>query len=248
MSLRRGVGLAAFDHHQRTQQQYSDLGSSIVATHVSELTDQLVRFQSALQHFAQSHADEIRSDPMFRSEFVKMCAAIGVDPLASSAANKRGSFWAELLGNDVNDFFFELAVRIIEVCRRTKDQNGGLIPVDEVRDRLNTPPGRQHQPVSHDDIVRAVKTLAPLGHGFGIVRLSSRDYIRSVPQELSKDQAVAIEATQALGFISGPILTDNLNWEPARCIAVLDDLVAAGLVWVDKQVSPNEYWTPSWIK
>ncbi|KAK9452054.1 EAP30/Vps36 family-domain-containing protein [Limtongia smithiae] len=255
MSMRRGVGLAAFDNRQRTAQQYSDLGSTILSTHIAELTEQLRVFQAALRKFAESHADEIRSDPVFRSEFVKMCSTIGVDPLASSAGSRKGgSFWAELLGSDVNDFFFDLAVRIIEICRRTRDENGGLMLVEDVRDRINTAAGTgatqgQRAPsVSHEDIVRAVNTLAPLGEGFGIVRLANKEYIRSVPQELSRDQAVAIEAMQALGYITVPILRDNLNWETARCIALLDDMVAAGLVWVDEQARPREYWTPAWIR
>ncbi|KAK9463454.1 EAP30/Vps36 family-domain-containing protein [Lipomyces oligophaga] len=247
MDMRRGVGLAAFDKTERAA--YSDLGSSILSTHVSELTDQLKRFQTALSKFAESHADEIRSDPVFRAEFVKMCSAIGVDPLASSAANKKGgSFWAELLGRDVGDFYFDLAVRVIDLCRRTKDENGGLILVDEVRARLNSVAKSSDSLVSHDDIVRAVDTLKPLGHGFGIVWLANREFIRSVPQEMSSDQAVAIEATQALGYISVPILRDNLNWEHARCLTVLNDLLAAGLVWVDDEARPKEYWSPSWIK
>jgi len=64
-----------------------------------------------------------------------MCTAIGVDPLASSS-NKKGSFWAEMLGTSVNDFYFELAVRVVEVCRRTRDENGGFIAVAEVKDRI----------------------------------------------------------------------------------------------------------------
>ena len=64
-----------------------------------------------------------------------MCSAIGVDPLASSS-KKGGSFWAEMLGTSVNDFYFELAVRVVEVCRRTREENRGLIAVEEVRDRI----------------------------------------------------------------------------------------------------------------
>ncbi|KAK9471442.1 EAP30/Vps36 family-domain-containing protein [Dipodascopsis tothii] len=248
MSMRRGVGLAAFDNHQKTAQQYTDLGSSFLQSHIAQLSEQLVTFQKALKKFAESHADEIRSDSVFRSEFVRMCSAIGVDPLASSS-NKRGSFWTELLGGDVNDFYFELAVKIIEICRSTRDENGGLILVYDVRRRINSSRrGNHQQEVSEEDIVRAVKTLAPLGEGFGIVTLGHKDFIRSVPRELNMDQTVAIEATQALGYVSVPILRDNMGWEQARCLAVLDDLVAAGLLWVDSQVSPKEYWTPSWIK
>jgi len=69
-----------------------------------------------------------------------MCAAIGVDPLASSSGaggkDGGGSFWSQLLGGSVNDFYFELAVRVVEVCGATREENGGLIGVKEVRDRI----------------------------------------------------------------------------------------------------------------
>jgi ESCRT-II complex subunit VPS22 len=69
-----------------------------------------------------------------------MCTAIGVDPLASSSGasgkDGGGSFWAQLLGNSVNDFYFELAVRVVEVCGATREENGGLIGVKEVKDRI----------------------------------------------------------------------------------------------------------------
>jgi ESCRT-II complex subunit VPS22 len=40
-----------------------------------------------------------------------MCNSIGVDPLASNKG-----FWAQLLG--FGDFYYELAVQIIEICIR----------------------------------------------------------------------------------------------------------------------------------
>lgn len=67
-----------------------------------------------------------------------MCAAIGVDPLASShdGGKEGGSFWAQMLGGSVNDFYFELAVKVVEVCGETRAENGGLIGVKEVRERI----------------------------------------------------------------------------------------------------------------
>lgn len=69
-----------------------------------------------------------------------MCTVIGVDPLTSSSgAGTReggGSLWSQLLGGSVNDFYFELAVRVVEVCGRTREENGGLIGVREVRERI----------------------------------------------------------------------------------------------------------------
>lgn len=73
-----------------------------------------------------------------------MCNAIGVDPLAgSNVKGKSGtgkgggkSWWAQMLGGDVNDFYFEVAVRVVEVCRNSRGENGGLMGVEECRVRV----------------------------------------------------------------------------------------------------------------
>lgn len=41
-----------------------------------------------------------------------------------------------MLGTSVNDFYFELAVKVVEVCGMTREENGGLIGVKEVRERI----------------------------------------------------------------------------------------------------------------
>ena len=137
---RKAVGLAAFDRSRLTSAQFASHGSSLRTAHASSLSNQLAVFRSLLQQFAQTHAKDIRSNPTFRAEFGRMCAAIGVDPLASSsgAGQKEGggSLWSQLLGGSVNDFYFELAVRVVEVCGQTREENGGLIPVKECRQRI----------------------------------------------------------------------------------------------------------------
>jgi ESCRT-II complex subunit VPS22 len=40
------------------------------------------------------------------------------------------------MGGDMNDFYFEVAVRVVELCRDTRDENGGLIGVEECRKRV----------------------------------------------------------------------------------------------------------------
>ena len=54
----------------------------------------------------------------------------------SSSSGGGGSIWAQLLGRSVNDFYFELAVRAVEVCGATRGENGGLIGVRELRERV----------------------------------------------------------------------------------------------------------------
>ena len=48
--------------------------------------------------------------------------------VACRAATK--GFWAEALGQ--GDFYYELGIQCIKVCIRTRDQNGGLMEVEEM--------------------------------------------------------------------------------------------------------------------
>ncbi len=152
-SNRRGVGLSAFTRNTLTSAQYASHGNTLRSEHLDSLQTQLSVFQQLLHQFSITHGKEIRSNPSFRAEFARMCAAIGVDPLASSrprgdadggggssssksGGNAGASFWAQMLGGSVNDFYFELAVRVVEVCRETRAENGGMIAVAEVRQRV----------------------------------------------------------------------------------------------------------------
>jgi ESCRT-II complex subunit VPS22 len=74
-----------------------------------------------------------------------MCNVIGVDPLAASNVKGKNarkglgdgaSFWTQIMGGDMNDFYFEVAVRVVELCRETRSENGGLLGVEECRKRV----------------------------------------------------------------------------------------------------------------
>lgn len=137
MATRRGVGLGAFTNRSQTTQSYANHGANLRSTHLSSRQAQLSVFQNLLYNFALEHASTIKSDPTFRAEFARMCNAIGVDPLAASnVKGKSGSFWTQILGGDMNDFYFEVAVRVVELCRETRSDNGGLIGVEECRKRV----------------------------------------------------------------------------------------------------------------
>jgi ESCRT-II complex subunit VPS22 len=100
---------------------------------------------------------------------------------------------------------------------------------------------------SSNDILRAVESLKPLGGGFSIITVGSKQMIRSIPRELSTDQSKVLEAIQVLGYVTVSMLVDNLNWETARAQTVIEDLLAASLVWVDAKASKKEYWSPAYI-
>jgi ESCRT-II complex subunit VPS22 len=253
MSRSKGVGLAAFDRSRLTSAQFASHGTSLKTTNAAALETQLSVFRSLLQQFAQTHAKDIRSNPSFRAQFARMCATIGVDPLASSssssgsAAAGGGSIWAQLLGRTVNDFYFELAVRLVEVCSSTRPENGGLIGVKELSERVMRGRMEGAPEVTEDDVLRAVGTLKPLGSSYSVVKVGNKSYIRSVPRELNADQGAVLEAVQVLGYVSVSMLMVNLRWTRARSQTVVEDLLGEGMLWVDKQAEEWEYWSPGFI-
>ena len=110
---RRGVGIGSIQRQQKRLEKYEEKGKDLADTKVEHVNTQLTLFHEQLSQFAARHRHEITHDAVFRLHFQKMCTAIGVDPLAS----KKG-FWAEIL--NVGDFYYTLAVQILEVCLQTR--------------------------------------------------------------------------------------------------------------------------------
>jgi ESCRT-II complex subunit VPS22 len=254
---RRTPGLSSLSSRGLQNHHYTSHGAALRTRNAASLETQLSVFQSLLHNFALTHSKDIRANPAFRAEFARMCSALNIDFLASSY-NKNAqsgssgaggeSIWAQLLGGSVNDFYFNLGVLIVEECRATRAENGGLISVSDLRTRIQKGRGiGGGMTVSDDDVKRAVDSLAPLGSCFTIMTIGHRSLIRSVPKELNTDQSTVLEAIQVLGYVTVSMLQINLSWERPRAHAVIEDLMADSLVWVDTQAGENEYWSPAFI-
>lgn len=227
-------GLAAFDDKQR-KQKYEGVGTAVLERQSAELEEQLTVFQERLVRFARKHNREIRANPEFRSRLLRMCTSIGIDPLSLFDKN-------EHLFN-LNDFYYEVCVKIVEICRETKDMNGGIISFEELEKSffkgLN---------VTIADLEKSTEMLKSLDGGFELFEIKGKKYLRSVPNELTGDQTKILEICSILGYASISLLRANLNWKAVRSRAVLDEMVANGLLWVDEQADAEVlYWDPSWI-
>jgi len=141
----RTPGLSAFTTRSSLSSQYATHGAALRTTHLDSLKTQLSVFQSLLHNFALQHSETIKQNPTFRAEFARMCNALGVDPLAASnaAGNKGGKgSWlgglGGLLGKEgrEGEFGMQVALRVVEGCRATRESNGGLIGVEECRERV----------------------------------------------------------------------------------------------------------------
>ncbi|QEU61619.1 Snf8 [Kluyveromyces lactis] len=224
-------GVAAFGESS----QY-DLASNKLGSQNNELNEQLSIFQVKLVEFARQHNKELRDVPRFRAKFMRMCSAIGIDPL--SIFDKNSHLF------HIDDFYYQICVKIIEICRNTKDVNGGVISLEELHVNYF-----KNMNIEMEDIEKAIIMLGPLDGGFELFTIRQKKFLRSVPNELTDDQTKILEICSIMGYASITLLRANLNWKRVRSQSVLDGMVASGLIWVDSQSLEGEvlYWDPSWI-
>lgn len=236
---RRGAGIAAIKNKDLTQARFKDKGSEIASEQLARLSKHLDSFKTHLEDFARKHKGDIKKDPQFRRQFQDMCAAIGVDPLASGKG-----FWSEMLG--VGDFYYELGVQIIEVCMATNHRNGGIMSLEELLFRLVAASGRNRQDVSINDLLMAIKKLKVLGNGFSLIPITKDRYlVQAVPVELTMDHTAVIQQAEAKGYVTVSELMQARKWENERACRALDYMVKEGLVWVDDQDKGERlYWFP----
>jgi len=252
--MRRNAGLGAINKKKLAESKFKEKGYELAQDQLNELSKHLDQFRENLQDFAAKHKNEIKKNPTFRRQFQEMCASVGVDPLASGKG-----FWSEMLG--VGDFYYELGVQIVEICMAATPRNGGLMPLDELRERLGkarSRKGNNDVEVSMDDLQRAIKKLKVLGNGFSVHPISSggtsssketRYLVQSVPGELSKDHTTVLaSAEESGGSVSVQSLVQGCGWEADRAQRALDHLVKEGLAWVDDQSKHKLYWFPALFK
>ncbi|EKM57747.1 uncharacterized protein PHACADRAFT_170958 [Phanerochaete carnosa HHB-10118-sp] len=237
-----GVGLAAFERQQQSQRSFAELSNELSKAQVEHLHAQMDHFRSALVRFATTHRDKIRKDPAFRHAFQRMCASIGVDPLAGP---RKGGWWAEVL--NLGDWQYELGVQIVDVCVSTRERNGGLIEMGELVRLVGRLRAVEEGTITEEDVIRSIKTLKPLGAGYEVIDVGrGRKMVRSVVKELDGDQAVVLAIAQDEGGrVSEELLIARRGWAVERARAALENmLLRDGLCWLDEQDESGSpaYW------
>jgi len=226
---------------KNTQELYRAAGEASRQGTAEAARRQLASFRAALEAFARDHRADIRADPSFRAQFHAMCANVGVDPLASN----KGA-WAQLLG--LGDFYYELGVAALEAAWASRPADGGLVPLSALTRAVARRRGSAADPVSEDDVARALKKLRALGPGVDVVELGGVAYVRSVPGDLDPDRGAALGAASAPGRARRPCgngtagggltvsdLVRATGWARPRAEAALDGLLREGLAMADDQ-------------
>jgi ESCRT-II complex subunit VPS22 len=152
-------------------------------------------------------------------------------------------FWTEILG--IGDFYYELAVQIVEICFSKREETGGLLEMAELLKKLRSIRGKSGKTeITEEDVERAIWTLEPLGSGYKIIKMTHRTFVQSVPREFSQDQSVLMKrAMDHGGFFNFALLSGEWNLE--RFDSAVQSLIGEGLVWVDSKTLsgiPDFYW------
>jgi len=247
-------GMGAVQAQKQREAMFSEKSSQLAEGQVQKLTEQMDAFRINLQEFAGKHKKEIRKNAAFRRQFQEMCAAVGVDPLQSSS-----NFWTKLLG--VGNFYYELAIQIVEVCMATSHRNGGIMGINELLVRVKASRRRlsrtiasnskvvqsQEDDISIDDLLRAIEKLSKLGSGLRAIPSGKTFIVQSVASELSMDNvSIAQRAQENGGHVDKVLLAASFGWSRERIDKCLNDMVMEGLVWVDSQTPDGNawYWFP----
>jgi len=233
-------GIAGIKQRQALQQKKEVKGNEIEANDFLRLESQMKEFSEKLTQFSIQHQEKIKQDATFRSQFVAMCAQLGVDPLASSK-----SVWSSLSG--VGDFYYELAVQSIEICMASRQENGGLMELDSLFNKLVRSRGKYKEKISKDDLIQSLKNLKGLGSGFQLIKTGKTYLIQSMPSEMSDDPSTIFEIAQENGgSVTVKQVVADLKWEERRAENVLKGLLHNSQAWLDLGSGKEEiYWFPS---
>jgi len=240
--LGAGSGVAGLQAAQAARATARDAGEHLQEQTRKQMTDKCSVFKDKLEQFARKHKNEIIKNPDFRSKFNTMCSSVGVDPLASNKG-----FWGAL---GMGDFYYELGVQLVQVCIEQRSRTGGIESADDVLAHLKEKRGSKAQPITIDDLERAVRNMKGLGKGLEILSVGGRKMIQSVPCELSRDHTALLEDAKATAFTSVKLLNERLGWPEQRAQAAIDFLVAEGIAWVDSQGGEEQgtlIWFPAFF-
>ncbi|KAL5960845.1 Vacuolar-sorting protein SNF8 [Taenia solium] len=239
--MNRRPGIAGIKERAQMQARYEEKRKQLAEDAAANLHRQLETVKSSLEYFASKYQSKIRQDHAFRTEFQSMCANIGVDPLASS-----DGYWSKILG--IGDFYYHLAVRIIEICMAKQRKTAGLMPLEELILELNETKSSCETNICQDDVARAIKKLQCLGNGFELIKISeSRQLVQLVPGELSMDQTEVLKLAEShAAHITVKQCAQKLGWTDERAHAALQYLMREGMAWVDENdETERSYWFPS---
>ena len=205
----------------------------------------VISLQSCLQKIVENQKKVLQDNEEYQKKFYKLCNDIGVDPFTQ----KKG-FLAGLLNTNLDSFYKNLGMRVLTVCLNTRYENGGLIKLSEVKERLNQPSiVKKMGKVHSDDIRIAVQKLSCLSSSITIEKVMDEgemvEYIKSADMDFSADSLrILAKANRRKGKIQ---VADMDPERSEKWKKELDLFVTEGLAWIDVHEGVTTYYFPTMV-
>jgi ESCRT-II complex subunit VPS22 len=151
----------------------------------------------------------------------------------------------------VSDFYYELAVQMIEICNSIQERTGGLIYLDQILARIRKVRNKFVNEVNEDDCKRAIKKLNIFGNAFTLITMNNGRYmVQSLPEGMNVDHTQVLKLAETnKGIISHKLIVDEFKWDTLRIENVLHSMIKEGIVWLDAYNSgvtlQKNYYFPS---
>lgn len=194
-------------------------------------SEQLAKLEQLVPKFPR-YGDVILNDSEAKRSAIEIIRALGYD-----------EFQLDLKGLAPEEHKNRVTVSVVEVCKERYSQSLSGIPLDTLAALVSE---RLAKLVTPTDIESVVEDMEVFGSGLKLEQLGNGErVVRSDVLELSSEQGDVLVACDALGYVTVEMLVYELQWAQIRAVSVLEKMVREGMLWVDKQVSPTQYWVPN---
>lgn len=144
----------------------------------------------------------------------------------------------------MNDFYYELAIQITNICIALRPKNGGFLEETECLRLLNKLRGDKAQKVELEDIAKALESLEQLSSDFKVIETGNKKVIVSSTVEFKSDSLTLLNVAEENG---GWITFEHLQMKvPSfnsreRFNTAIEQLLMEGLGWEDAQPLFDEH-------
>lgn len=168
---------------------------------------------------------KFNSDPLFRADFLKMCRAIGVDPLSSNKGVFKGLF-----SQTSKEYYYRLATQVSSICLVLKDRNGGYLSINDCIQYLKKI-SKNNEDVNKEDVIKAIEVL---GKDLkGTFRVIEGDIICCVPFGMNDDYKKVMEYFEDKFTFQDLI---NKGFSSRQAESVIDSMLENGMICEDNQI------------
>ncbi|MES1921558.1 ESCRT-II subunit protein snf8, partial [Bonamia ostreae] len=195
-------GISSLKNRQRQKEAYKKTGLDLSKEQTKHLKEGIKKFEKNLTDFALKYKSKINKNPVFRHQFQEMCNKIGIDPLISNR-----SLIGKLTG--LGNFYVELAVKIINICLKTRNENGGIILISSLLKKIGNN-------INETDIKKAIEKISKFDKSFRIEKFAGGEFLISVPFEINNDFGQILNSLKSKNGVNFQFLNKDLNWDKNR--------------------------------